>query len=161
MYAATLKAYATLKGMNQSAIAAAAGVSRQRVSQWFKETPPNAVINVRMANALKLAAALSIDVGELSKPFPLVVEEKRLRSESTRLLWDKLYPDIVSLFAAALDGRRDALARVTQVFGLHEAAALFGSRVWRDFPRYKSFIKPARRAGLEHLWQYQQSQTSA
>ncbi len=161
MLVATVKVFAALKGMNQSDIAAAAGVSRQRVSQWFKETPEDGMIDVRLSHALKLASSWGVSVDELSKPLPLLNDEMSMRTETAQLLWDRLYPDVVSLFTAALNQRLDALARVAQVYGLYEAAKLFGSAVWRDFPRYKNFIKPARRSGLEQLWQYHQNQTNA
>ena len=157
----TLRAMAIAKNWNQSDLAAAAGVSRQRVSQWFHELAPDGFINIQMSHARALAKALDVNIGELVEPWPILADRQRLRRETTRLLWDHLYPDIVSLLTAARDGRKDALARIVQVYGLFGGAKLFGASIWRDFPKFKALIKPARRAELEHLWCYRQSQMKA
>lgn len=161
MQAETLKAIATMKRLNQSDLARAAGVTRQRVSQWYEEADADDVINARMSHVMRLASTLGVDVGMLTRKLPLLDDPPRLKRETTRLLWDRLYPNIVALFEAALSGEKDALARVVQVYGLYEGARLFGERAWRDFPRYKSLLKPARRTQLELLWQYRQNPTKA
>ena len=161
MNAQTLTAMAAAKKWNQSDIARAAGVSRQRVSQWFKEVDQYGYISTQIGHARLLAAALGVNVGDLLQPWPLLADSQQVRRETTKLLWDFLYPDLLTLLIAALEGRRDALARVVQVYGLYASANLFGIRVWRDFPKFKSLIKPARRTELEHLWKYQQHQMKA
>ncbi len=161
MYAETLKAIAKVKHLNQSDLARAAGVSRQRVSQWFQEVNDEGYINTQIEHARALAVALQVDIGTLVQKLPLMDDQSRLKRETTRLLWDQLYPDLVSLLIAAMDGERDALARIVQVYGLYEAAKLLGGRVWREFPRYKGILKPARRIQLEALWQYRQIQMKA
>lgn len=150
-----------MKGMNQSDLARAAGVTRQRVSQWFEKADAHGFINARMNHVMALASTLGMDVGMLTRKLPLLDDKPRLKRDTARLLWDRLYPSIVELFAAALAGERTALARVVQVYGLYEGARLFGERAWREFPRYKSLLKPARRAQLELLWQYRQNPTKA
>jgi transcriptional regulator with XRE-family HTH domain len=159
MQAETLKAVAVMKHLSQSDLARAAGVSRQRVSQWFLEADADGFINIQMKHARLLSAALKIDLDTLTKKLPLLNNDQRHRHETANLLWDRLYPDVVSLFAAAMNGERDALARVVQVYGLYEAAKFLGERVWKEFPHYKSFLKPVRRIQLEALCQYRQSQT--
>lgn len=95
----------------------------------------------------------------LLRPLPLLGDEPSLERETTRLLWDKLYPDVTSLLVAALEKNHTALARIVQIYGLYATAKLFGACIWRDFPKYKQFIHPVRRAELEYLWLYRQSQT--
>jgi len=160
MHLQTVKAIAAIKHLNQSDLAAAANVSRQRVSQWFKSEPADGYVNIQTDHLRAIATALGVDATDLLKQLPLLDDPHAAARYTTTLLWDRLYPDLVSLFAAALGGERDALARVVQVFGLHAAAKLIGPSVWRGFPRYKSLIKPARRTALEHIWQYRFNQTN-
>ena len=160
MHLQTVKAIAAIKRLNQSDMAAAAKVSRQRVSQWFKSAPADGYVNIQTDHLRAIATALGVDASDLLKQLPLLDDPHAAARYTTMLLWDRLYPDLVSLFAAALDGVPDAMARVVQVLGLHAAAKMLGPRVWRDFPRYKTLIKPARRIALEHIWQYRFNQTN-
>ncbi len=159
MHLQTLKAVATIRNMNQSDLARAAGVSRQRISQWLHDAPADGFVNIQTKHLMSIANALGISPGILLKPLPLLCDEQRLQGETARLLWDKLYPDMTSLLVAALEREPQALARIVQVYGLFASAKLFGGRVWRDFDKYKKFIQPTRRRELECLWQYRQSQT--
>lgn len=155
----TLKAVATIRDFNQSDLARAAGVSRQRISQWLHHAPTDGFVNIQTKHLMSIAKALSIPPATLLRPLPLLCDDQRLQSETTRLLWDKLYPDLTSLLVAALDRQPQALARIVQVYGLFASAKLFGKRIWRNFDQYKPFIHPVRRRELECLWQYRQSQT--
>jgi transcriptional regulator with XRE-family HTH domain len=155
----TLKALAAARHLNQSDIAKAAMVSRQRVSQWFKSG--DEFVNVRSRALHAIAKALRVDVDVLMDPMPLLDDQAALLRQTTALLWDRLYPNVVTLFVAALEGEKEAIARLVQVYGLHATSKMLGPSVWKDFQRYKQYIKPARRAGLEQLWQYRQSQMNA
>ncbi len=159
MHIQTLKAVATIRKLNQSDLARAAGVSRQRISQWLHDASADGFVNVQTKHLMSIATALDILPGILLRPLPLLCDDQRLRGETARLLWDKLYPDLTSLLVAALERQPQALARLVQVYGLFASAKLFGGRVWRDFDKYKPFIHPIRRKELECLWQYRQSQT--
>jgi transcriptional regulator with XRE-family HTH domain len=159
MHIQTLKAVATIRNLNQSDLARAAGVSRQRISQWLHHAPVDGFVNIQTKHLMSIAAALGILPGVLLRPLPLLCDEQGLQGETARLLWDKLYPDLTSLLVAALDRQPQALARVVQVYGLFASAKLFGGRVWRDFDTYKQFIHPVRRKELECLWKYRQTQT--
>ena len=153
----TVKAIAVIRRLNQSDLARAAGVSRQSVSQWFHESSSR-FVNIQTKHLLAIADALDVSADVLLRPLPLLADESMSTIETTKLLWDKLYPDIVSLINAALDGRNDAVARFVQVYGLFSAAKMLGPKVWREFPRYKRYLKPARRVELERLWTFRQSQ---
>lgn len=153
----TLKAFAALRHMNQSDLARVAGVSRQAVSLWFKGAS-SGFTNIQTKHLLAVANALGVSADDLLRPLPLLDDESAMNRETTKLLWDKLYPDIVSLVLAALEEKRDAVSRFVQVYGLYTSAKLFGPSVWREFPRYKKFIKPIRRSELEKLWQFKQIQ---
>ena len=153
----TLKALTAFKHLNQSDVARAAGVSRQRASQWFNDAS-SGFVNIQTKHLLAIADALGVSADDLLRPLPLLDDEPMLHQESTKLLWDRLYPDLVGFLTAVLEGRRDAVARLVQVYGLHTSAKLIGHRVWIDFPKYKNFIKPVRRAELERLWQFRQNQ---
>lgn len=154
----TLKAVATIRKLNQSDLARAAGVSRQRISQWLHDAPADGFVNIQTKHLLSIAKALGIQPGALLRSLPLLCDEQRLKGETAKLLWDRLYPDLTSLLVAGLERQPQALARVVQVYGLFASAKLFGGRVWRDFDTYKQFIHPVRRKELECLWQYRQSQ---
>jgi hypothetical protein len=90
---------------------------------------------------------------------PLTEDPVALRIEQTQLLWDRLYPSVPSLAAAAVRGEAPAVARLAQVYGLFATAKMLGPSVWRDFPRYKAHILPARRAALEAIWNLRQTKT--
>lgn len=159
MHLQTLKAIATIRHLNQSDLARAAGVSRQRISQWMQQSSSDGFVNVQTKHLMSIAKALDISPDSLLRPLPLLCDEQSLQRETARLLWDKLYPDLMSLLVAVLERQPQALARVVQIYGLYSSAKLFGERVWRDFSKYKQFIHPVRRKELESVCQYRQSQT--
>lgn len=68
------------------------------------------------------------------------------------LLWDRLYPNVPALLAAASSGEARALARLVQVHGLLVTARLFGRQVIGGFHRYKRYIHPTRREQCEQVW---------
>lgn len=159
MHIETLKAIATIRHLNQSDLARAAGVSRQRISQWLHGPTSDGFINIQTKHLMAIAKVLDISPGGLLRPLPLLDDPQSLQRETARLIWDKLYPDLTSLLVAVLERQPQALARVVQIYGLYASAKLFGERVWQDFSKYKQFIHPVRRKELEGLWQYRQSQT--
>jgi transcriptional regulator with XRE-family HTH domain len=161
MNATTVKALAASRGLNQSDIARLAGVSRQRVSQWFRSTATGAPVNLRSMNLKALADGLKVSTDELFTPLPLLDEPEKARLETAKLLWDRLYPDLVSFAIDAGRGRSRALARLVQVYGLYAAARMAGRSVWTNFPKYSKHIHPVRRKELEVLWKLRMSPTKA
>jgi hypothetical protein len=159
MNTTALKAIAQLKLKNQSDIARAAGVTRQRVSQWFKEASPSGFVNIETKHLRSLCESFRIDVKDLLVALPGTTEVAAWQREETKLNWDKLYPDVISLLVAAVQGSPDAVARVVQEYGLFEASKLFGKSIWTHFPTYKRLMKPNRRKDLELIWHYMQNQT--
>lgn len=146
----TLNVLMKVRGLNQSALAKAAGVSRQAASQWLTQ-PPEDRIGIRGEHLLKLSRALNISMDELAEPLPVLDPESQ-ESLAAELLWDKLYPDLMDFAIALTRGEPQALARLAQVFGLFRAAKTAGDAAWRRFPEYKRFIHPQRRGDLERVW---------
>ncbi|MBI3299751.1 MAG: helix-turn-helix transcriptional regulator [Elusimicrobia bacterium] len=136
------------RGLSQSDLARLAGVSRQAVSLWLREESP---ADMRVSHLLNLARALGVGAGDLVEPLPVLDpgDEGRAVAE---LLWDGLYPGLGEFCAAIARDEDRALARLVQVYGLYRAAGAAGGNVWASFPRYKRLIKPARRQGLERVW---------
>jgi len=153
----TVKALARAKGMNQSDIARAAGVSRQRVSQWFKSNGSPREVNLRSDHLRDLAQELEVRIDDLLKPLPVIGEPDINRLETTNLLWDRLYPDLVEFAIDAGKLREKALARLVQVYGLFASAKMLGEKVWKKFPKYKKHIQPTLRKELEVIWSLRES----
>ena len=65
MHLQTLKAVATIRNMNQSDLARAAGVSRQRISQWLHDAPADGFVNIQTKHLMSIANALGISPGIL------------------------------------------------------------------------------------------------
>ena len=156
----TLDALARCRGLNQSDLARAAGVSRQRVSQWFAAAGTRDEVNLRSDHLRDLAAALEVRVDDLLKPLPLVSEGDLTLIETTNLLWDHLYPDLVAFAIDAGKFRAKAMARLVQVYGLFASARMLGEKVWSKFPEYKKHIQPTYRKELEALWSLRESRMS-
>ena len=55
----------------------------------------------------------------------------------------------------------EAYRRLVEAFGLFKSAKLVGASVWSRFPEYRRYVHPARRRGLEHVWQWRRNQTAA
>lgn len=145
MLADNLKFIAKVRGLKQSDLARAAGVSRQAVSKWMKARP-GAEVALRSGHLHRLATELDLDMADFFEPLP------ETRHLETALLWDGLYSDLVSLLVACLDGQGRALARMVQVYGLLVARKLFGSKVCASFPEYARHIHPMRREENERIW---------
>ncbi|MGK5089028.1 helix-turn-helix domain-containing protein [Bdellovibrionota bacterium FG-2] len=143
----TLSIIAALRGLNQSDLAALAGVSRQAVSLWAKQT----VISLRLKNIQQLAHGLGVSLDALVEPLP-ILNTPAAETLQTSLLWDHLFPALESFVVALVKGDLRALARLVQVYGLYGGAKTIGSSVWEKFPQYKNFIHPARREQCEKLW---------
>ena len=140
-----LKFISKVRGLFQSDLARAAQVSRQAVSKWMKASA-GTEIALRSGHLHRMATELDLDMGEFFVPLPEVGHLE------TDLLWDRLYPDLVSLLVAALDGEGRALARVVQVYGLLVARKLFGVQVCDGFPDFARYIHPKRRRESERIW---------
>jgi transcriptional regulator with XRE-family HTH domain len=145
----TLKSYSAVRGMNQSDIAQAAGVSRQAVSRWFSQSGE---IELRASTLLRLATSLRVQTEDLCRPLPILGDPELRHRWETELLWDRLYPSLESFIAGLHRGQRAALARLVQTCGLYEAEKIAGKQVWKRFDSYKSLIHPAYRRQAEILW---------
>ena len=151
----TLKALAEARNLSQADLGRYAGVSRQSVSQWFKA--PETDISIGSLHLKDLADAIGVPADDLLRPLPLVDKPKELGRVQAQLLWDRLYPSVPSLAAAAVRGEAAAIARLVQIYGLFVTAGMLGAKVWRDFPVYKRHLIPARRRALEAIWQLRQT----
>ena len=151
----TLKALAEARNLSQADIGRYAGVSRQAVSQWFKT--PETDISIGSLHLKALADAIGASADDLLRPLPLVDNPKELGRVQAQLLWDRLYPSVPALAAAAVRGEAAAIARLVQIYGLYATAGMLGAKVWRDFPVYKTHLIPARRRALEAIWQLRQT----
>jgi transcriptional regulator with XRE-family HTH domain len=159
MNADMLKAIAQARGLNHSDLARLAGVRRQSVSLWFKKAQKDATheINLHAQNQRKLAEGLGVTLDELIRPLPLHGDPGKRRIMETEILWDRLYPSL-SAFAVALNrGEFPALARLVQAYGLFQAAAIAGEKIFKQFPRYKRHIEPNQRKSWERVWILQKS----
>jgi len=161
MNTVTVRALADSRGLNQSDIARLAGVSRQRVSQWFHSTGSGAAVSLRSGNLKALADGLEVSVDELLSPLPLLEDRAKAQHETAKLLWDRLYPDLAQFAIDVGRGRSHAVARLVQVYGLYAAARMVGKSVWKNFPKYRKHIHPVRRKELELLWQLKMNPTNA
>lgn len=146
MYIQQLKNIMLEKNLSRSNIARLAQVSGAAVSKWFSHTTERDWINVETGTVIRLAQGPKISPDQLLKPTP------RLGRWQTQLLWDHLYPTMEAFAKALLARQLPAVARLTQVLGLRNAARLVGKWAIRKFPDYKRYIKPARRKELELLW---------
>lgn len=155
MHLETLEAIAQARSLNHSELAAAAGVSRQAVSLWFK-TARGGVASVKTEHLLSLGRTLEVSLDELADPAPALDSEEAAR-HSAELLWDRLYPDLPAFAAALCRGELRAAARLVEAHGLYNGARMAGPWVWERFPDYKTFIRPGRRENLEKLWRYWKS----
>lgn len=146
MYIQQLKNIMIDKNLSQSDVARLAQVSGAAVSKWFKHAIDRDWINVETGTVIRLAQGLKISPEQLLKPTP------RLERWQSQFLWDRLYPTMEAFAQALLVRQLPAVARLTQVLGLRNAARLMGKWAIRKFPDYKRYIKPARRKELELLW---------
>lgn len=146
MYIQKLENIMIERSLSQSDIAKLAGVSGAAVSKWFSQPMNRDWVNVETGTVIRLAQGLIISPEQLLKPTP------RLEKWQTQFLWDRLYPTMEAFARALLARQLPAVARLTQVLGLRNAARLVGRWAIRKFPDYKRYIKPARRKELEILW---------
>ncbi len=149
----TLIFVSNYRRINHSQLARDAGVTRQRVSQWFKDSESCEEISIRSANLLRLSNALGISADTLLNPIPLW--EEVMAEEQTNLLWDHLYPNFESFIRAIILGQSNAISRLVEVKGLFVSAQIAGKRVWKSFHKYKNNLPPKRREELEIVWQIQ------
>lgn len=150
MYVSTLRMVMGMRGLNQTDIAEIAGVSRQAVSLWLSS--PSDFQNVQILHLMKLSGALNVSIDSLARPVPLLSDPETRKTLFTEFCWDRLYPDIDAFFIALSDRQVPALARLVERRGLHEAAALLGETIWKDYEKYRGSIHPARRKECDYLW---------
>lgn len=145
----TLKSLARVRGLSQSDLARAAGVSRQTVSFWFSQTGD---VNLFAKNLERLAEFLGVAVEDLSRPLPILGNAEERNRWATDLLWDRLYPDLEKFVDGLIRGQPEALARLVQVCGLYQSEKIAGKQIWRKFPVYRRHIHPAYRRQAEVVW---------
>ena len=152
----TLDALLKARRMSRSELARRVGVTRQAVSLWFQQEDAN----IQSRHLLRVSEVLGVPVEELVRPLPCFEPGVHGRLKAA-LLWDRLYADLDD-FAIALN-RSDprAIGRLVEVYGLHAAEKAIGRSVWKNFPKYKSYIHPARRRELETLWAWNENRKAA
>ena len=148
----TLNIISKLRKCSQSQLAIIAGVSRQAVSLWKKQS----TISLRSKNLQKLADGLGVKIDDLVRPLPILNNKKLARTYQTTLLWDHLFPNLEDYIIALVNHDPRAIARLIQVYGLYTSAKIIGPLVWKRFNLYKHYIHPIRRTQCEIIWnQYQ------
>jgi transcriptional regulator with XRE-family HTH domain len=148
----TLEAFLKARGWSRAELARRVGVSRQAVSVWFRGEEAN----LQGRNLLRVSEVLEVSVDVLAKPLPCFEPEVRAQLLTT-LLWDRLFPDLDDFAVAVNAGDPRALGRFVEVYGLYAAEKTFGETIWREFPNFKRHIHPARRHGLETLWDWHEN----
>ena len=147
----TLLLIADAKGLSQSDLARATGVSRQAVSAWSKRADRDGNVTVRDGHLMALSRKLKVSPRTLQTP----LGGRHRRSWQTELLWDRLYPSIEAFALAVAREEPRALARLVERVGLFRAANIAGGCVWERFEDYAGRLQPAKREGLRRLWQIQ------
>lgn len=142
----SLKIIINNRKLRRADLARMAGVSRAAVTKWFHQAEKSDWINMETGSLIQLCKSLGIE------PAILMTSVARLEPYTTRFLWDRLYSDMESFIAAISKNEQPAMARLIQVVGFHEAMEITGKKIMSEFPKYKKFIKPARRKQLEILW---------
>lgn len=154
----TLKIIAKIRQLSQSDLAKMAGVSRQAVSLWFKNSSAqNPRINLQARHLENLCHLLKVKMDDLVEPLPCLNNMEYTKTLETTLLWDNLYPGIDDFIISLLRGEPRAIARLVQVWGLFQASNMLGNVVWKNFSRYKKHILPVRRKECEQLWNLQKN----
>ena len=133
-------------------------MSRQAVSRWFRASQKE--VQIRSTHLKALAEGLGVRADLLLSDLPGLSAEERRRLRAL-LLWDRLYPDLDSFLSALIDEEPRALGRLVETYGLFGAAKLLGESVWDRYPEYRRYVHPARRQGLERLWQRRNNPTLA
>lgn len=149
MNARTLKSLARMRGLTQSNLARAIGVTRQTVSHWFSQ---DREVNLLASHMNNLAKHLGVSVETLSSPLPILGDSEERKRYEVELNWDRLYPDLESFLQAVKRGQSPALARLVQSYGLFQSELIAGKQVWKKFPRYRGKIHPAIRKSLDTVW---------
>ncbi len=144
MYLRTLNYIIAIKGYRRADLSRMAHVSKAAVCKWFKS--PDGICNMEIRTFLTLAKNLGIE------PKCLIEMACDLSDLETRFLWDRSYPTMESFISALSHAQLPAVARLVQITGFHEAEKIVGSSAVTLFPRYKKYIKPARRKALEVIW---------
>ena len=152
MFVQTLKIIASYRSLSQSELSRLAGVSRQRISQWFAQ---ETYVNVGTKTLAKLANSLNIPTAILLEPIPSWREATE--ESAPHLLFDYIYPDLAQFIRAVIIGRSHALARLVDIYGLFTAANIAGKQIWRRYPKFKHHIPPKRREELDRIWHLQKN----
>lgn len=144
MYLQTLNYIMVIRGCRRADLARLAHVSKAAVCKWFKSI--DGISNMEVRTLLTLADNLGVF------PRDLMERPDDLSYLETRLIWDRSYPSIYSFVGALIRRQLPAVARLVQVMGFYEAESVIGKQAIDLFPRYKRYIKPARRRALEVIW---------
>jgi len=133
-----------IKGYRRADLSRLAGVSKAAVCKWFKSA--DGICNMEVRTLLTLAKNLGVE------PRELMDRPEDISYLEPHFLWDRSYPSMESFVGALSLKQLPAIARLIQMTGFHEAAHVIGKPAIDLFPRYKKYIKPARRRALEVIW---------
>jgi transcriptional regulator with XRE-family HTH domain len=156
MNATLLTLWMKARRLNQADLARTAGVSRQAVARWFRKTD---TVQLRAPHFMALCERLGVPPADLTGSAPELSDANTRQRLTTVFLWDHLFPTLEDFIVALARFDERAAARYIQVQGLFAGDKIWGKKIWAAFPRLAPFIHPARRAQLEVLWTYMQSQT--
>lgn len=146
MYLQKLKNIMISRELCQADLARMAGVSRAAVTKWFSGKMEKDWVNVETKSVFELSRSLGVS------PEIFFEANPSLSPLTTTFLWDHLYADMESFLCAALRGELRALGRLVEILGLYEAMHVVGKKAITRFEKYKRYLPPARRKGLEALW---------
>ncbi len=146
MYFQRLTSLMETKSLRPADVARAAHISRAAVSKWVQQGHKTGWVNVETTTLRELAHTLGVTISYFLEPLHSI-EPMR-----TRFLWDSLYHSMENFISALIQTQPEALARLVQVVGLHDARAIIGNIVIDQFEQYKHCIHPTRREQLELLW---------
>lgn len=133
-----------LRKINGAQLARRCHVSRAAVTKWF--SGDDNFVNVETKTARSIAQVLDVPLSCLFEPID------DLSRFHVLFLWDSLFPSMAAFVLALVSRTPVAMARFVQVVGLFKAEAVFGKKIISAFPKYKQYIKPARRKSLEVIW---------
>lgn len=147
MYYQSFNNISVLKKLSQADWARLSGVSRAAVTKWHARGVHTNFINMESKTLARLSEQLQLSPEIFLTP--ITIQEEKL---NTLFLWDSLYPGVPHFVAAVTKGELQAVARLVQVLGFHQARLMAGKKVISLFSKYKKYIKPVRRVQLENIW---------
>lgn len=153
MYIQRLKSLMAAQRLRPADVARAAHISRAAVSKWFCQGQTSDWVNVETTSVRQLAATLGVTISDFLEPLQPIAHLQ------TQFLWDALYPSMEHFVSALIRKEPEAMARLVQVVGFHDARVIVGDIIISRFTQYQHCIHPARREQLERVWPLYQSKT--